>query len=186
VKAPDRLETARLLLRRPRPADARAILERYASDLEVTRYVAWPAHLTDADSARFIRFSDSEWDRWPAGPYLIVDRAAGRLLGSTGLAFDTPHEAMTGYVLARDAWGRGYATEALRAMVALAPGLGVTRLSAVCHVEHRVSARVLEKGGFVLQGTLPRYANFPNLSPGVPSDVLCYAIEFQRTARTAG
>jgi RimJ/RimL family protein N-acetyltransferase len=97
------------------------------------------------------------------------------MLGSTGLGFETPQQAATGYVLARDAWGAGYATEALAAMRDLATRLAVDRLYALCHPEHRASARVLEKCGFLLEGTLRAYTEFPNLAPGVPADVRCYA-----------
>jgi RimJ/RimL family protein N-acetyltransferase len=88
-------------------------------------------------------------------------------------------------VLAKSAWGRGYATEALRAMVLVAAGCGVCRLYALCHHAHRASARVLEKNGFTLEGTLRCYAEFPNLSPGVLSDVLCYSaiLEERQDAR---
>lgn len=174
----DVLRTDRLLLRKPRADDAQAIFDRYASDPDVTRYVAWPRHRTVADTTAFLDFSDAEWRRAPAGPYLILSRADAVLLGSTGFAFEAADQAMTGYVLAKDAWGLGYATEALRAIVAIAPQLGVTRLTALCHTAHRASAHVLEKGGFALQGTLPRYAEFPNLSPGELSDVFLYALTF--------
>jgi RimJ/RimL family protein N-acetyltransferase len=51
----------------------------------------------------------------------------------------------------------------------------VRRLYAVCHADHRASAHVLEKCGFTCEGTLRRYAEFPNLEPGEPQDVLCYS-----------
>jgi len=97
------------------------------------------------------------------------------LLGGTGLAFETAHEAVAGYVLAMDAWGKGYATEALTAMIEVAARLGVTRLSALCHPDHRLSQRVLEKCGFVRDET-SRRIEFPNLSPGVQSEALSYAL----------
>lgn len=178
TKAPRTLETARLLLRRPERRDAAAIFQRYSGDPDVTRYVGWPMHRTLKEVRGFLSFSELEWDRWPAGPYVIVARSDGRLLGSTGLSFETSYRASTGYVLARDAWGRGYASEALREMVALAPGLGVQRLYAVCHTDHHASARVLEKCGFAREGTLRRYAEFPNLQPGIACDVLCYSRVF--------
>jgi [ribosomal protein S5]-alanine N-acetyltransferase len=77
-------------------------------------------------------------------------------------------------VLAQDAWGRGYATEALRAMVDVARVTGVVRLYALCHTAHAASSRVLEKGGFTREATLQRYCEFPNLAPGVAADALCY------------
>lgn len=175
LKAPQVLETARLQLRRPEPADAETILARYASDPEVTRFLSWPTHRTVSDTLAFVAYSDREWQRWPGGPYLILSKEGGRLLGSTGFAFETPFRASTGYVLARDAWGRGYAREALRALVDLAPQLGVRRLYAVCYVEHAASARVLEACGFECEGVLRSRFEFPNLAPGEPLDVYCYA-----------
>jgi RimJ/RimL family protein N-acetyltransferase len=63
----------------------------------------------------------------------VRDRAPGNgnLLGGTGLAFETATVAATGYVLARDALGNGYATEALAAIVVVARDLGVERLYAL-------------------------------------------------------
>jgi ribosomal-protein-alanine N-acetyltransferase len=180
VKAPESIETPRLLLRRPRAADASAIFERFASDREVTRFVGWPAHTSVDDARAFVEFSDAEWLRWPAGPYLVISRSDDTLLGSTGLAFETPYRASTGYVLARDSWGCGYATEALRAMVELARRTRVVRLYAICHIDHRASAHVLEKGGFTREAILGRFVEFPNLLPGDPCDVLCYATIFDR------
>ena len=172
--AAERIETDRLILRKPLASDAEAIFARYSSDAEVTRRVGWPRHKMLDDTIGFLGFSDAEWTRWPAGPYLIELRDTGALLGSTGLGFETPFRAATGYVLAKDAWGRGYATEALHAMVRLAETLKVRRLYALCHPDHTASSHVLEKCGFVREATLRRYAEFPNLRSG-PSDVLCYA-----------
>src|SRR5207245_3959003 len=100
------------------------------------RYLSWPRPTAIDDTRAFIEFSDAEWQRWPAGPYLIEARDGGTLLGSTGLGFETPERAATGYVLARDSWGRGYATEALQAIVAIAANAAVRRLYALCHPEH--------------------------------------------------
>lgn len=173
--APDRLETPRLLLRRPRGGDAEAIFARYAADPDVTRYLGWPRHRSLADTHAFLEFSDAEWQRWPAGPYLVMSRGDGSLLGGTGLGFETPRRAATGYVLATDTWGRGYATEALRAMIDVARATGVRRLYALCHPGHRASYRVLEKCGFDREGVLRAYAEFPNLESDDPGDALCYA-----------
>jgi RimJ/RimL family protein N-acetyltransferase len=186
VKDNERIETFRLVLRRPLVGDASAMFERYTSDLDVTRFVGWPRHRTVADTLAFLQFSDAEWDRWSAGPYLIASRMDGRLLGSTGLGFEEPDRAVTGYALAKDSWGHGYATEALQAMVNLARRMGVVRLYALCHPQHRASVRVLEKCDFTCEGTWRDCAEFPNLTPGVRSDVLCYALNFGAGNRQAG
>lgn len=164
-------------------SDAAAIFERYASDPDVTRYLGWPRHQSVADTDSFLRFSAAEWEQRPAGPYLIRARSDDRLLGSTGLGFEGGHltEAVTGYVLAKDSWGMGYATEALRAMIDVAQQIDVARLYALCHSEHRASWRVLEKCGFAQDKSWTRQAEFPNLAPGVRQNVVCYALTVHRS-----
>jgi [ribosomal protein S5]-alanine N-acetyltransferase len=176
MRAPESFTTARLLLRRPTSGDAAEIFARYAGDPDVTRYLGWPRHRSVVDTEAFIQFSDKSWATAPVGPYLLLGRGDGRLLGSTGLDVEAPWRAATGYVLARDAWGRGFATEATRAMVELAGALEIRRLHAICHTEHRASARVLEKAGFVREGVMRRYLVFPNLGAAEPSDVESWAL----------
>jgi ribosomal-protein-alanine N-acetyltransferase len=181
MKGPERIETTRLALRRPNLDDAEAVFARYASNPEVTKFLSWPTHRSVEDTRGFLAFSDTEWQRWPAGPYLVESRGAGDLLGSTGLTFESPIIAATGYVLARDAWGLGYATEALAAMVELASQLGVRRLYALCHPEHVRSVHVLEKCGFRRESLFKGYARFPNLKPDQLEDCLCYSRIRERT-----
>jgi ribosomal-protein-alanine N-acetyltransferase len=183
MRAPVEIETPRLALGQPRPADAAAIFERCASDPDVTRFLGWPRHQSIADTLAFLRLSAEQWDGWPGGPYLIRSRGNGRLLGGTGFVFDAPGQAMTGYVLAKDAWGMGFATEALSAVVDVASRIGVARLYALCHPAHRASWRVLEKCGFSRDTTWARQTEFPNLAPGVQQDVFCYAVEFGNPER---
>ena len=160
------LTTRRLILRRPRLEDAEAIFSRYSGDAEVTRYLGWPRHQTVDDARSFVAFSDSVWSRWSAGPYLMESRHQATLLGSAGFDFIDVAHATTGYVLARDAWGQGYATEALNALMELAPELGISELSAFCHPLHRASIRVLEKCGFDARGTVADIFVLPNLHSG--------------------
>jgi ribosomal-protein-alanine N-acetyltransferase len=166
MKSPLELATERLILVRPTLVDASEVFERYASDPEVTRFLGWQRHTSVSDTQAFLTYSASEWERWPAGPYLIRRRSDSWLLGGTGLGFESPEKALTGYVLAKDAWGQGYATEALTAMVDVARQTGVRLLYALCHPEHRASSRVLEKCGFVRESDQPEQAEFPNLAPG--------------------
>ena len=175
MNAPTSLKTERLFLRKPEATDAKAIFDRYGGDPAIGRYIAWPIHKSIDDTHAFLEFSEQEWARSPAGPYLIFSADRKTLLGSTGLAFESPQRASTGYVLATDAWGSGFATEVATAMRDLAPSLGVERLYAACHPDHSPSRRVLEKAGFELEGILRRYTEFPNLEPGQFLDVACYS-----------
>lgn len=172
------IETSRLVLRPPVLDDAQAIFETYASDACVTRLLSWPTHRSIEDTVAFLTFSEAQWKQWPAGPYVMELRDGGRLVGSTGFAFESPTQAQTGYVLARDLWGLGYASEALNGIVTAAPKFGVRRLFAVCHPDHLPSRRVLEKCGFAFDATLPQHCELPNLKPGELCDVVRYVRVF--------
>ncbi len=174
MKAWERVETNRLVLRRPTFADAHAIFARYAGNAEVTRYLGWARHESVEHTKAFLRFSDSEWNRWPAGPYVIESSRDQRLLGGTGFGFESPSVAITGYVLAKDSWGCGYATEALTAIVSTARELKVRLLYALCHPDNQASARVLEKCDFFFEQRLENFLEFPNLSSGCREDCLRY------------
>lgn len=174
----EKVATSRLVLRKPERNDAEAIFSRYANDAEVTRLLAWPRHTSLQMTAVFLDFSDAEWSRWPIGPYLIESRQ-GKLIGGTGLAFESAECAGAGYVIARDSWGKGYATEALSAVVEIARKSSVRRLYALCHPENIASERVLRKCGFEYERLLPMHSAFPNLSSHTLFDVLSYGMSFK-------
>ena len=79
--------------------------------------------------------------------FLICLRASNRIIGGIGLSGDV--EAELGYWIARGHWGRGYATEAGRAVMALADGsLRLPRIGAQRMLDNTASANVLRKLGF--------------------------------------
>ena len=170
----DVIRTPRLLMRRPRRDDAEAVFSGWASDPVATRYLSWSTHEAIADTIDFLGFSDDEWARWPLGPLLIEDVQTGVVLGSSGLAFETDRRAEVGYVFAPSAWGQGYATEAVAALVTFAGRMAPLSLFAHVHPDNTASIRVLEKCGFAYQGRVEACKPFPNLG----GDRLCDAIVY--------
>jgi RimJ/RimL family protein N-acetyltransferase len=80
-----------------------------------------------------------------------------------------------GYVLHRQYWRRGIATEAARAVVAWVSTLEpVYRLWATCDIDNLASLRVLEKAGLSREGILRCWAIRPNISQQ-PRDAFVYA-----------
>jgi ribosomal-protein-alanine N-acetyltransferase len=172
---PKQLETERLILRRPRRGDAAEIFDQYASKNDVVKYMSWPRHESLEITEQVVIFWLKQWSREAGGAFLITESSTGKIIGSTGFDIENPTTASTGYILAKDEWGKGYATEALSRIVRLAQDLGTQRLYAYCHHAHQDSARVMEKCGFDFEGKLRNYMEFPNLSPGTTTDVLLYA-----------
>ena len=89
------------------------------------------------------------------GQFVLIDRSlalAVGLMGSKGGISDQG-DLEIGYGLNPEHWGRGYATEALRALLPhWRASPGVRRVSAATSVSNVASARVLEKCGFVRVG----------------------------------
>lgn len=68
-------------------------------------------------------------------------------------------------ILTQSAWGKGYATEAAKTLVAwLRKQPEIYRIWAICDAEHDASARVLEKSGFVREAVIRNWCRFPNQS----------------------
>ena len=111
----------------------------------------WIGHHTRERVAEELR-CHTEYERTRGFSFLAVEeRASGRFLGDCGLQpFEhRGPEVELGYDLHPDAWGRGIATEAARAVVADAFGrLRLDRLVAVVRPDNIGSRRVLEKSGF--------------------------------------
>jgi ribosomal-protein-alanine N-acetyltransferase len=168
------MTTTRLVLRRPRLSDAAAIHE-YGRDPEVTRFMDWRTHTTVADALAFLEEAARRCQAGLEYCWVITLKPDDRPIGAVGCRV-RGHAADVGYVLRRDHWGRGYATEAAGAVFEWAADLeGVHRVWATCDVENTASARVLEKIGMSREGILRRWAIRPNLSPTLPRDTFVYS-----------
>ena len=151
------LETPHLLLREFEPDDWPAVLT-YQSDPRYLRLYAWTER-TAADVRAFVEaFVASR----AAEPRLTVQlaitlRDGGQLIGNCGIRLAEPGVRIgdLGYELSPEHWGRGYATEAARAMVDFAfSELQLHRVWAECVPENTASRRVLEKLGMRREGRL--------------------------------
>lgn len=174
LRAPPVIETERLILRRPVRADAAAKYE-HSRDPDVARYMDWLPHASLRDAVASIDRAARRWANGEEYSWVITAKPEDTPIGSIGCAVEG-HAVELGYVLYRAYWGRGYATEAARAVFEWAASLeGVVRVWATCDVENLASVRVLEKIGMSREGVLRRWAVRPNLAPGVPRDAFIHS-----------
>jgi len=149
------LRTERLMLREFRLNDE-VVVHRFGSDEEVTRYLTWGPN-SPADTTAYLKKVVREAAREPRTSFtLAVATLDDELIGVANLTItDAGSKGELGYVLARDSWGRGYATEVARRLIVFGFNeLGLRRITAVCHPDNFASARVLEKAGLHFEGTL--------------------------------
>jgi RimJ/RimL family protein N-acetyltransferase len=170
------IPTERLLLRALRLSDAGLIFNGYATDVEAIRWMGFWPHESVRVTERLVANWVAAWDN-EIGPKLFVVESGvdRRFLGIVDLELGA-HGAVIGYVFCRDAWGQGYATEAVRRIVDLAfEHFAVWRVWATCAPQNPASKRVLEKAGMRHEGVLRRWIVSPLVSPE-PRDSDCLAI----------
>jgi RimJ/RimL family protein N-acetyltransferase len=150
------LHTARLRLRPFSEADAGALFALHSS-AHVLRYWDSPPWTEPARAERFLAACRRMAEEG-SGVRLALDRTSdGTFLGWCGLSRWNPEHrsAALGYCLDDAAWGCGYATEAAGAVLQWAfDTLDLNRVQAETDTRNLASARVLEKLGFVREGTL--------------------------------
>ena len=155
------LETERLLLRLPVPEDAAAAAE-LLTDPEVMRFLGGET-VPPEDIGKVVEKWRQRWKTIGMGPFMIERREDGRFLGRAGILVwdartwthagaDTGESAQPelGWALVRAAWGRGYATEAARAVRDWArTERGVGRLISLIAPDNVASQRVAQRLGAV-------------------------------------
>lgn len=143
------IETERLILRQPLLSDAPKLFE-FLGDADAMRYTHVDASLQEC--RRRIAVHERRRRRDGCAPWTILAKADNRIVGWGGLyddPFDPGWGVEVGYYFHPQAWGRGYATELVRASVTFSDqNLPLSHINAFARRENAGSRRVLEKTGF--------------------------------------
>jgi len=132
-------------------------------DLPIISYdPAKAAHILAslADSIKWLMTVPKEFDRRERMTFAMTLKSDGTFIGSSGFhdISSEHHRLMMGYVLNRKYWDKGYMTEAVREMIRFAfEEMSMHRVAANCDLENVRSARVMERCGMKLEGTLRDY-----------------------------
>lgn len=168
------LITERLVLRKwSLSEDDIAGLFAYASSPNVGPNAGWKPHASLEESAMII-----EEVFMPHKVWSIREKETGKVVGSIGLEPDRRREDVAsmemGYSLAEEAWGKGYMTEAAKAVIDYAfQEYNLVALGICTGPENKRSQRVIEKCGFVYEG---RQRKGYHLFNGIDRDNLMYSI----------
>lgn len=170
------IETQRLILRPWKMEDVEDF-NRYCQNPEVGPNAGWKPHESLDESREILRGwveDHSEEMNWA-----IVPKDRGYACGSISLMKDgrrvgVPNCRELGYALSKEEWGKGYMTEAAKAVLAYGfEELALKILSINHYATNHRSRRVIEKCGFTYEGTLRRGAG---LYDGRVEDLCCYSM----------
>lgn len=145
------IETERLLLRRLQPGDVERFAG-YRADAELARYQGWEP-MSMGEAAAFISemsgapcFVVETWVQ-----IAIAERPAGAIVGDIGLCLNAQGELEFGFTLRRESQRKGFATEAIRALIdALRFRPEVHRAVGIVDARNAASIRVLERLGMAI------------------------------------
>jgi RimJ/RimL family protein N-acetyltransferase len=138
--------------------------EEYASmvaDAEVTRYLGEGKPLARGDAWRQLAFVLGHWQLRGYGLWAVEERSTGRLVGRIGFLYPEGWpDFELGWTLAREFWGRGYATEGARRALDFAfEELGREHVISLIRPDNTPSIRVAERLGESLEGSVELFGS---------------------------
>ncbi|HET7585652.1 MAG TPA: GNAT family N-acetyltransferase [Gemmatimonadaceae bacterium] len=164
------LQTERLLLRPFAPDDAPAV-EALCGAFEVAdTTLSIPHPYPPGMAAAWIESHTAARESGTGVSYAVTDRRTGELLGAVGVSLVPEHaRAELGYWIAVPQWGKGYGTEAARAVLGVAfDTLGVHRVQARHLTRNPASGRVMQKLGMrfegILRGAMKKWDTFEDVA----------------------
>jgi ribosomal-protein-alanine N-acetyltransferase len=167
-------ETPRLVLR-PFSLDDAKVLQQLVGDREIAdTTLNIPHPYEDGMAEAWIGTHQSAFDSHETVTLAIEERASTGLVGAIGMHIKLVNEsAEIGYWIGREWWGRGYCTEAARAMLDYAfRDLGLNRVHASHLSRNPASGRVMQKLGMSHEGRLRQHVK----KWGVFEDIEKYGI----------
>jgi [ribosomal protein S5]-alanine N-acetyltransferase len=167
------LQTDRLTLRLIDMQDAQALFE-ITSDENITEYTYMiTLHASIDDTEKWIERILNQYEKDGVIPFVVVDTHTHEILGCCFAWYLAKHARMdVGYFYKKSSWGKGFATEALQALIQfLCTSTNCVRIEATCDPKNKASAKVLEKAGMIYEGLLRNFVCVRNL----PEDRKIYA-----------
>ncbi len=157
------IKSKRFILRPYREGDERDIIN-YLNDKDVSKYmisVSYPYKIKDAK--KWIKKCVKAHKRKKKTFVSFALEFNGKVIG--GIGFDPViecHKAEIGYALGKKYWNKGLITEALKLVTDFGfKEFKLKRVTAHVSTKNKASAKVLEKNGYKLEGTLRKH-NFRN------------------------
>jgi len=167
------INTERLILR-PFHLDDAATVQRLAGAWEVADTTGnLPHPYEDGMAESWIAGHEESFKAGELATFALTPTKSGELVGAMSLVLSNGYQGELGYWVGVPYWGKGYCTEAGRAVLAFGfQDLKLKRIHAQAFKRNPASARVMQKLGLSYEGTRRQHA----LKWGKPEDVVLYGL----------
>lgn len=147
------IETERIILRPVSIDDAADIFEKWTSDERVAKYMRWTVHQSSDATAKWLDAEVEGNKSRTSYQWAFTRKEDGYLFGTGGIFMNQEENCYEiGYQIMHDEWGKGYATEAAKAIIEFTKDtLHEKEMVAGYMVGNDASGRVMEKCGFVYE-----------------------------------
>ena len=171
------LETERLILRKLTIDDATQAYNNWCSSDVVSRYVIWEKHKNIDVTKELYRFWEKEYEDLSTYRWIVKLKDTEELIGTIDVVSKkyVPYSVCEiGYCYGENYWGKGYATEALKAVIRFLFEECDAEVIFADHMSNNpASGKVMSKAGMIFEGTV-RGRIIDKL--GIRNDLLSYSI----------
>lgn len=154
------VSTKRLILRRFEKSDADSVFRNWASDPEVQINYGEPVYKTKASVSKLLDGYIAKYEKPYYYRWAVIEKASGECIGQIAYFLVDPGNefAEIEYCIGTKYQGKGYATEACKEIICYGfDQIDLHKVQICCRTANLKSRRVIEKCGFVYEGTLRDY-----------------------------
>lgn len=152
------IQTKRLILRKVKAEDAESAYENWCNSYEVSKYVMWNKHSGIEETKKLCKMWEEEYNFSDTYRWIVELKETGELIGTIDVAskklliYGT---CVIGYCYGERFWGKGYATEALKAVIKyLFEECDADTIYAEYLSNNPASGKVMQKAGMNFEGIL--------------------------------
>ena len=171
----NRIETNRLILRPFKKSDANDMLKNWVSDPDIQNEYGEPTYIGLENVLELINTYTNPESIKSLFRFAIIEKESGENIGQIAFCkiWREIQTAEIEYCIGKRFWGKGYAGEALDALIQYAfNNTSITCLEAYHRAENQKSARVLEKSKMHKTDTIQRFI----INNITPEGEICYCI----------